>query len=65
MNMIRYTKKLKDLFTNCTNPRRDVGVSYDVMWSIIYGREVSVKTILKIMNNKNLSLEDCIEYVKD
>ena len=63
--MIKYTDKLKNVFMNCTNPRNDIGVSYNVMWNILDDREVSIKTILKIMERTKLKLEDCIKYVKD
>ena len=63
--MIRYTEKLKNVFRNCKNPRTDIGVSYTVMWNILDGKEVTMKTILKLMEQLHFKLEDCIEYVED
>lgn len=63
--MIKYTETLKEICRTCGNPVKNLGVSYQVIYNILADTEIKMKSLLKIINKLNLSIEDCVYYEKD
>lgn len=63
--MIKYTETLKETCRTCGNPVKNLGVSYQVIYNILADTEIKMKSLLKIINKLNLSIEDCVYYEKD
>lgn len=63
--MIKYRDEVREKLKFVRNPIADLGLTYTTFWNLFDGREVTMKTLLHLMEVWNCELEDIIYYEED
>lgn len=58
--MIKYNKELIEPKTPA-----ELGITYPSYWNILEDKEVTMKVLLRIANNLDISLKELIRYEKE